>query len=273
MATTRPYFVTHKGIRRLVEATGPAEAASFVVAAEITELRPARGAEVNDWYKRQLPVDIAEKGKPLSAGVSVAPLLTHQPAPPTEPEQPAESPPPAADCHYELAGGPCDEDWQPVPPDDAAGIKDSAHPVAPGDGITERRFDAAYARQWLLSEIMPMEHRAAAGVLEIWDRMALRGTMEHHDFRALRALWPGLIDVIAQGHGVELIELEIHSDEEALDFQDIVTAIGRHAHRQQFGGWPASPAAPFEPAEIVPAFIEEASALGRAIAETEEPRP
>lgn len=184
MASTRPYFVTHKGIRRLVEATGPAEAASHVVAAEISELRAARGAEVAEWYKLQRPVDTAGSKEPLSAGVPTAPLLQHQP------------------------------------------ITEARQNVTP--------FTADHAHSWLIAKLMPLDHRVAQGVLEIWDAMHRRGTMEQHDLQALRALWPDFIEIMAAGHGRSMIELEI-SAEESFDFQDVVNAIERAARREQFG--------------------------------------
>lgn len=66
----RPYFVTYKGIRRLVEAANPGAAAHHVVGPDITELRPARASEVSQWYRGQFPVDVAgERGRPLTQGV------------------------------------------------------------------------------------------------------------------------------------------------------------------------------------------------------------
>jgi hypothetical protein len=66
----RPYFVTYKGVRRLVEAANPGAAAHHVVGPDITELRPARASEVSQWYRGQFPVDVAgERGRPLTQGV------------------------------------------------------------------------------------------------------------------------------------------------------------------------------------------------------------
>lgn len=66
---TRPYFVTYKGFRRLVEAGSPAVAAQLVVGDDIVELRPARASEVSAWYRDQHPVDVA--GAALSGGLYV----------------------------------------------------------------------------------------------------------------------------------------------------------------------------------------------------------
>lgn len=66
----RPYFVTYKGVRRLVEAANPGAAAHHVVGPDITELRPARASEVSQWYRGQFPVDVAgDRGRPLTQGV------------------------------------------------------------------------------------------------------------------------------------------------------------------------------------------------------------
>ena len=195
MAHTRPYFVTHKGIRRMVEATGPAEAVSHVVASEISELRAARGAEVADWFKLQRPVDVAGSDQPLSAGVTTAPLLQHLPA--------GDQPAPRRDVLLAR--------FEPVQP-----------------------FTADHAHSWLIAKLLPLDHRVAQGVLEIWDAMHKRGTMEQHDLAALRALWPDFVEIMAAGHGRSMIELEIAADE-SFDFQDVVNAIERAARREQFG--------------------------------------
>lgn len=71
-ANARAYFITYKGLRRLVTASGPAVAATHVVGADITELRPASGAEVNQWYRAGHAVDVAgEKDRTLTPGVIV----------------------------------------------------------------------------------------------------------------------------------------------------------------------------------------------------------
>lgn len=74
-ASARPYFVTYKGVRRLVEAASPAAAVAHVVSADIAELRPARASEVSQWYRSQFPIDVAgERGRPLTSGVALNPV-------------------------------------------------------------------------------------------------------------------------------------------------------------------------------------------------------
>jgi len=59
VTNTRPYFMTLEGIDHMVEATGPAQAVRHVVGAALTELRPARGAEVAAWVRAGKPIPIA----------------------------------------------------------------------------------------------------------------------------------------------------------------------------------------------------------------------
>lgn len=56
---TRPYFITINGVDRMVEATNPAGAVRHVVGAAVTELRPARGAEVAAWVRANRTIEIA----------------------------------------------------------------------------------------------------------------------------------------------------------------------------------------------------------------------
>jgi hypothetical protein len=58
-ANTRPYFMTLEGVDHMVEATNPAQAVRHVVGAALTELRPARGAEVAAWVRNGNPIPIA----------------------------------------------------------------------------------------------------------------------------------------------------------------------------------------------------------------------
>lgn len=175
-ANARPYFVTFNGVRRLVEAAGPAAAVAHVAGALVAELRPARAAEVSHWYRDQHPIDVAGDDKrPLSPGIQVG--------------------------SAEVA---------PVPA-----------PI----------FALIDAREWLERQFDDeADTKQLVGTLEIFDKMAIRGTMEFHDFQALRTLCLPLIDAIAAGQGVELIEAAMF-DDESIDFQDIVTAIGVRARR------------------------------------------
>lgn len=71
-AHTRPYFVSYKSIRRLVEASSPASAAAHVVGPDIAELRAARASEVSQWYRDGHPVDVAgDDTKPLTGGLAL----------------------------------------------------------------------------------------------------------------------------------------------------------------------------------------------------------
>jgi hypothetical protein len=61
MAVTRPYFLTINGVDRMVEAPNPAAAVRHCVGAAVTELRPARGAEVAAWVKAKKEIEEAGK--------------------------------------------------------------------------------------------------------------------------------------------------------------------------------------------------------------------
>lgn len=181
-ANKRPYFVTHKGVRRLVEAASPAAAAHHVVAPELDELRPARASEVSQWYRSLFPIDVAgEQGKPLTGGVVLD-----------------------------------------IPKFLVQGTTAQVRPT----------FEAFHARAWLGTH--GLGDKEMLGTLEIFDRMRARGTMELHDFRALRELCPPLIEAIASGQGVDLTEFAM-ADGESIDFQDVVTAIATAHHRSLWG--------------------------------------
>lgn len=191
-ASARPYFVTYKGVRRLVEAASPAAAAHHVVGADIAELRPARSAEVSQWYRGQFPIDIAgQHGKPLTAGVVLNPVAG-----------PIRKPDEAVSQEGQIAA------------------------------VLVPSFSAGDARDWL--NRLKLGAKELAGSLEIFDRMRERGTMELHDFRALRELCPPLIEAIAAGQGVDMTELAM-AEGESIDFQDIVTAIAT-AHQRSLWG-------------------------------------
>lgn len=65
---TRPYFMTLEGVDHMVEATGPAQAVRHIVGAALTELRPARGAEVAAWVRAGKDIPIAgQKTPPATA--------------------------------------------------------------------------------------------------------------------------------------------------------------------------------------------------------------
>lgn len=64
-ANTRPYFIIYDGKHRMVEAANPASAVRHVVGAAVTELRPARGAEVAAWVRESRKIEVAgEKAAP-----------------------------------------------------------------------------------------------------------------------------------------------------------------------------------------------------------------
>lgn len=56
---TRPYFLIFNNQERMIEATSPAQAVRAIVGAAVTELRPARGAEVSAWLKAGKPMEDA----------------------------------------------------------------------------------------------------------------------------------------------------------------------------------------------------------------------
>lgn len=59
MPVTRPYFVTFKGSRHLVESGDPAKAVQHVAGDDITELRAARASEVTAWIRNGWRVEVA----------------------------------------------------------------------------------------------------------------------------------------------------------------------------------------------------------------------
>jgi len=65
-ANTRPYFIIYNGVSRMVEAPNPAAAVRHVVGAAVTELRPARGAEVANWVRGNKTIELAGE-KPTTA--------------------------------------------------------------------------------------------------------------------------------------------------------------------------------------------------------------
>lgn len=69
-ANTRPYLVVFNGVHRMVEAPNPAAAVRHVVGAAVTELRPARGAEVAQWARDKKEIEIV--GATLAADTTVA---------------------------------------------------------------------------------------------------------------------------------------------------------------------------------------------------------
>lgn len=181
-ASARPYFVTFNGVRRLIEAGSPAAAVAHAAGVLVSELRPARAAEVSHWYRDQHPIDVAgDDARPLSPGLPV--------------------------------------------------------PGAVPSPVPAQAFAVIDAREWVQRQFVPvavgMVDKCFIGTLEIFDAMAIRGTMELHDFQALRTLCPPLVDAVAAGQGVESIEAAMF-DDESIDFQDIVTAIGVRARRDSW---------------------------------------
>lgn len=182
-ANVRPYFVTYKGVRRLVEAVSPAAAVHHVVGADIGELRPARAAEVAQWYRAQFPVDVAgDDRRGLSAGVVLNPLPAFLAAPPRGP------------------------------------------------------FGVDEARHWItqLRSTSIVEALARDKALVVFDQMHARGTMEMHDFEAIRQLCPRLFEAIISGQGEDMTRAAMESGE-SIDFQDVVTAIETYARRTRNG--------------------------------------
>ncbi len=59
MAATRPYRLVFKGETYIIEAPGAAHAVQHVVGADISELRPARAAEVSAWIRDGKTIPIA----------------------------------------------------------------------------------------------------------------------------------------------------------------------------------------------------------------------
>lgn len=64
----RPYFIILNGKEHMVEAAQPAAAIQHLIGDAVSELRPARAAEVAAWYRAGKPVQTAV-GKPKAAAV------------------------------------------------------------------------------------------------------------------------------------------------------------------------------------------------------------
>lgn len=59
MAKTRPYFLVFKGETHIIDAAQAAQAVQHVVGADVSELRPARAAEVSAWVRAGKEIPIA----------------------------------------------------------------------------------------------------------------------------------------------------------------------------------------------------------------------
>lgn len=71
-AIQRPYFIVFKGVEYMIEATSPALAIADVVGPDVTELRPARAAEVLAWAKANKPTRVAGSPRGESKTIIVA---------------------------------------------------------------------------------------------------------------------------------------------------------------------------------------------------------
>lgn len=69
--STRPYFLTFKGIEHMVDANSPAAAVAHVVGEDVTGLRAAKGSEVSGWIRSGKAIEVA--------GVKPAPLAPAAP--------------------------------------------------------------------------------------------------------------------------------------------------------------------------------------------------
>jgi hypothetical protein len=187
---TRPYFVTYKGIRRLVEAGSPAVAAQHVVGSDIVELRPARASEVSAWYRDQRPVDVA--GQTLTAGLEV-------------------------------------------------------------DASAEADFTSADARDWLIEKLgggPPNDRKAfnadspEAGAIARFMAAEQTGALGLEDFTIIANQCAEFGAALAYGKcegrpATSENIVEEFGDGEAIDFQDVITAIGEAKRRELFVDAPA----------------------------------
>lgn len=57
--STRPYFLTFKGIEHMVDANSPAAAVAHVVGEDVTGLRAAKGSEVSGWIRSGKAIEVA----------------------------------------------------------------------------------------------------------------------------------------------------------------------------------------------------------------------
>lgn len=204
--SSRPYFVTYQGVRRLVEAPGPAAAVQHVVSAAIAELRPARAAEVSRWYSCGYPVDVV--GRPLSPGFVIAATPAARALPPVATPAPADT----ASAHEDLAVG-----LGVIPNDRIVSAGEVAWP--PVGGV----FTAVHAMIW--ASLHAADDASASGIAEIFGRMEQRGALEQHDLVALNLLCPRVVSAIAGRLENEALLVNELADGESIAFQDVVAAI------------------------------------------------
>jgi hypothetical protein len=69
MGATRPYLLIYKGKKHIIEAANAALAVHHVVGADISELRPARAAEVTQWMREKNEIPVADGKRVDVAGV------------------------------------------------------------------------------------------------------------------------------------------------------------------------------------------------------------
>lgn len=72
---TRPYFIIYNGVPRMVEAPNNASAVRHVVGAAVTELRPARGAEVAAWVRAENKIEVAGEKAVTAAADATMPEI------------------------------------------------------------------------------------------------------------------------------------------------------------------------------------------------------
>lgn len=80
MAATRPYFLVFKGEKHIIEAPAAANAVQHVVGADISELRPARAAEVTAWVRAGNPIPVAGEEAAASSVIPGGDVATQTPA-------------------------------------------------------------------------------------------------------------------------------------------------------------------------------------------------
>lgn len=190
---TRPYFVTYKGVKRLVEAASPAVAAQHVVGPDIAELRPARASEVSAWYRDGHPVDVA--GGALTAGVAIEAISGIRWAGP------------GASALVARMIDAALSDWPPAEEWNADGARrwlvEQLGGVMPGPAQAKFADEAAAER--------------ALPALVAFDRARDAGVLTLAEFDAINAVVPALGDICSS------MELR---DGETIAFDDVVTAIG-----------------------------------------------
>lgn len=72
MAATRPYFLVFKGEKHIIEAPAAANAVQHVVGADVSELRPARAAEVSAWLRAGNAIPVFGEKTAIAASASAA---------------------------------------------------------------------------------------------------------------------------------------------------------------------------------------------------------